>query len=72
MVSITRGVTATQPHFIVATGLIWLVATVIMCHSSDGRLQRQRPVNPVATGESLRQLHPSLLRVQVSYLFTEQ
>jgi hypothetical protein len=27
------------------------VATVDMCHSSEGRLQRQRPVKPVATDE---------------------
>jgi hypothetical protein len=33
-------------------GLIWSVTTMVMRHSTDGRLQRQRLVNPVAMGES--------------------
>jgi hypothetical protein len=33
--SATHGLS--RPHFTVATGLIWLVAIVTMCHRSDGR-----------------------------------
>jgi hypothetical protein len=47
-------------YFTVVTGLIWLIDTVTMHHSSDGQLWRQWYVKSVATSESWRQLRPSL------------
>jgi hypothetical protein len=53
----------TQSHFTIAMCLIWPTATVDVCRSSDGRIQRQRTVKSVATSESWRQLCPSLLKI---------
>jgi hypothetical protein len=44
--------TSHMTHFSVATGLRWSIATVAMCHTSDGQPERQRPLKAVATDES--------------------